>query len=311
MKKHLITFLLAIGFAFGASAQNDLVTTTITDVTATTVTAHFEMNDGCTQYAFMLDWQENIDFFTQMFGCTEEQYLLQFCNFFQTSDTTWVYDDLTPLKDYILFVVAHSAGNDPVIYRTEVTTLGQGTSDPSVISIAISEITEHSARVVFTPNEATMIFKDMLLETHAIDSFGGLDGLRQYIIDEGMLEEFSSTDDWVWPTLEPGRTYAAVAVGKNGDGVWGELCRQDFSTPDNNGIDQASGSSVLVYPNPTTGRVSIEAEGMRAIQLFDLSGREVLSSQLSTLDLSALPAGTYLMRVDLGGRATTTKIIKQ
>lgn len=250
MKKTLLALLLALGFAFSAChkeplpdpvtpepdtpqppvEQPALVTTTVLDVTATTVTARFEMGDDCTKYAFMIDDEANMAFFCSMFGCTEEEYILQFCNFFQTHDTTWTWDEQMPNKEYIILVVAHSEGADPVILRTPVTTLPQGTSDPSVITISVSDITETSARVIFTPNEATMLYKDMIIELTAIDSLGGAEGVRDFMINDDMIDEFASEDDWTWTTLEPGRTYSACAVGKNGDGVWGELCHYEFTT---------------------------------------------------------------------------------
>ena len=55
-----------------------------------------------------------------------------------------------------------------------------------------------------------------------------------------------------------------------------------------------------VYPNPTTGRFGWSGEGVRRMTLRDLYGREVLTLEQplpTTVDLSSLPDGLYLLQV--------------
>ena len=57
---------------------------------------------------------------------------------------------------------------------------------------------------------------------------------------------------------------------------------------------------VKVYPNPTTGRLIINADGLQTIEVFDKAGRLVATfAEAGQLDLSQLPAGTYLLRLRL------------
>lgn len=78
---------------------------------------------------------------------------------------------------------------------------------------------------------------------------------------------------------------------------------------DNMGIDNpVASSTVSIFPNPTTGTVSVEAHGN--IELCDLTGRVLQSITVTkpqTIDLSHLPAGIYLLRC--GGEVH--KIVKQ
>ena len=61
-----------------------------------------------------------------------------------------------------------------------------------------------------------------------------------------------------------------------------------------------------VFPNPTTDlvHVNLRTPGQGALTLTDLGGREVLATTLTstrtTLDLSALPAGTYVLQFQQG-----------
>lgn len=63
--------------------------------------------------------------------------------------------------------------------------------------------------------------------------------------------------------------------------------------------------SLTLYPNPCTDHLYVETDfsSAQSIEVYDLQGRVVLrqespSAQCSTLNVSALPAGTYLLRVD-------------
>ena len=69
-------------------------------------------------------------------------------------------------------------------------------------------------------------------------------------------------------------------------------------------LERAQQLSFSVYPNPAHGQLTVVGEAKYAITLYDLSGREVLrQAQLagtSRLDISALPAGLYVVSVRAG-----------
>jgi hypothetical protein len=76
---------------------------------------------------------------------------------------------------------------------------------------------------------------------------------------------------------------------------------------------------VDVFPNPVTNIVNVNLTGFTGksdLSLFDVNGRVVLHREVSDvnsqLDISALPAGIYMMRIKNGGREVKmTKIVKQ
>lgn len=69
---------------------------------------------------------------------------------------------------------------------------------------------------------------------------------------------------------------------------------------------------VKVYPNPSTGRISIEREksGELQVLLLDMSGRVILQQQtaavLTELELSHLATGIYILRLSDGKQASRT-----
>lgn len=68
-------------------------------------------------------------------------------------------------------------------------------------------------------------------------------------------------------------------------------------------------------PNPTTGRVTIksEKEQIKRIEVFDLQGKSVLTNFPKAfevnVDLTAFPAGVYLVQVLAGDKILTGKIV--
>lgn len=84
--------------------------------------------------------------------------------------------------------------------------------------------------------------------------------------------------------------------------------------------DEVGETSILIYPNPTKGLITIEIQGMEEskgdiINLYDQNGRlvRVLKnlSYSNTLDLSGLQTGVYFMVVRLGNNTTKWSIIKE
>lgn len=76
---------------------------------------------------------------------------------------------------------------------------------------------------------------------------------------------------------------------------------------------------VNVFPNPAKNVVNINLTGYTGksvVSMFDVNGRAVLQREVNTvntqLDISALPAGVYMMRIKNGAKEVNmTKIIKQ
>ncbi|MFZ4520806.1 MAG: T9SS type A sorting domain-containing protein [Bacteroidales bacterium] len=114
---------------------------------------------------------------------------------------------------------------------------------------------------------------------------------------------------------------SAVVVG----GWYWFLCLSEpgqltYMNPDFNSCDLISGvpeqksSAIFVYPNPAHARLKFELPGtifLQSIHLTDISGlfsREY-SPGSSSIDLSGLPSGIYLLKLAWASGETTRKII--
>ena len=78
------------------------------------------------------------------------------------------------------------------------------------------------------------------------------------------------------------------------------------------GIDNpAILSNVKVYPNPTNSRLTIDAENYEGVEVYDVSGRLILESDLNTIDLEEQPKGLYLLKINANGEIQEFKVLKE
>lgn len=77
-------------------------------------------------------------------------------------------------------------------------------------------------------------------------------------------------------------------------------------------VDPTPTVQIKVYPNPTKDLVNIEAPEVNGVELFDLSGKRLLAANhASSLDISPLPAGTYILKISTAKGLSVQKIVKR
>ena len=77
------------------------------------------------------------------------------------------------------------------------------------------------------------------------------------------------------------------------------------------GIDDVNAASVKLYPNPTSGNLYVEVEGLQKVEIIDAVGRVVLSQNNGTVNMSALANGIYTVRVSANGTTSIKKVVKK
>ena len=79
------------------------------------------------------------------------------------------------------------------------------------------------------------------------------------------------------------------------------------------GIDIAdSNSSITLFPNPTTGKVTINADNVAKVEVFDPSGRMVaIFHDTNEIDIHNLPSGAYTLRITLSNGTAVKRVVKQ
>ena len=78
------------------------------------------------------------------------------------------------------------------------------------------------------------------------------------------------------------------------------------------GVDENE-AQVKVYPNPAKDRVTIEAEGMTSISVYNTLGQCVIQSEVAesqtTIDLQNMSTGLYLLRIVTGEGSISKRIV--
>ncbi len=71
-----------------------------------------------------------------------------------------------------------------------------------------------------------------------------------------------------------------------------------------------NGFDINIYPNPTTGKVTVAAEDIQTIEVIDLEGRKIISTnENKQIDLSKHPKGIYFIKVTTEKGVGVEKII--
>lgn len=111
---------------------------------------------------------------------------------------------------------------------------------------------------------------------------------------------YNLSDDWIQSSI-PGSVMFRPMFGSEID-----------ETP-NSVQDRFIPADFTLYPNPTDRTLNISAVDLGSVYILDMTGRTVLRSQLSSVDVSALDAGVYLVNpTDKTGRSLGVKrFIKQ
>jgi hypothetical protein len=84
-----------------------------------------------------------------------------------------------------------------------------------------------------------------------------------------------------------------------------------------NQVNELSNADLNLYPNPTTGKVTLKLSKLISgnLAILDVTGRILLSDQLNglshELDLSALSSGTYYVQIQSENASLTKKVIKK
>lgn len=88
--------------------------------------------------------------------------------------------------------------------------------------------------------------------------------------------------------------------------VW-ETPVQPVTAYDN--VNEIEAATLSVYPNPATDRLYVNAENMQRVEIYDMTGRNVLSTTTSVIDLFGIEAGVYFVIVRTENAAKTTKLV--
>ena len=93
-------------------------------------------------------------------------------------------------------------------------------------------------------------------------------------------------------------TYIVTLLAQNSAGCSGSENKQ-IDVLSGIGIDESAPEDLTIYPVPTTGRLTVETTAeVQSISLYNMTGQFITEVHGErSLDLSTLPAGTYMIRI--------------
>lgn len=74
-------------------------------------------------------------------------------------------------------------------------------------------------------------------------------------------------------------------------------------------VEEVEAATLSVYPNPASETLYVNAENVERVEIYDMVGRNVLSTTLSVVDLRDVEAGVYFVTVRSGNTVNTTKLV--
>ena len=103
------------------------------------------------------------------------------------------------------------------------------------------------------------------------------------------------------------------AISHNGDGVYVDDVRVGNSTE---GVVEAQALAVAVSPNPTNGKITVNANISEGnVIVFDIVGKQVLSEIIvdgrAEIDMSGFAEGVYFMKISDESNVKTVKVVKR
>lgn len=77
------------------------------------------------------------------------------------------------------------------------------------------------------------------------------------------------------------------------------------------GIDGVDVNAIKVYPNPVVDYIRIEGEQIAEVSVFDASGKQLMQTADTTIDMTSLADGFYFVKVKTAAATYTVRIIKK
>lgn len=250
MKKHLLSLLCLVCMAMqcltaSALVGNPQVTMTPKEITATTASLTFTPNADVKSYYCVLFYKGTLEqqfnqWHTMMGFNTYGDMIIAWGSERKTQITeTW--KDLAPNTEYDIYVQClDQNGEQTPLQCFNVKTINQGGSGEAKVSIDVKEFGQENGayfqRVIYTPNDQTSRFYDLIITEAGYKEIGGAEGVKQlfkedYDADPEARAYYAqyATDDARW-NAEYATKYHACAIAVNADEQWGPMTDIEFHT---------------------------------------------------------------------------------
>ena len=94
----------------------------------------------------------------------------------------------------------------------------------------------------------------------------------------------------------------------------GDAFAVDFHYSSTIGLNESVGSKLVLWPNPTTGSLSLNGDGLQQVEIFSMDGKQVvhLENGFESINVNALAKGCYVLKATFNdGSKAMQKFVKE
>ena len=162
-------------------------------------------------------------------------------------------------------------------------------------------------KITVTPYHGDSLYQNEAVEYYLAD-YRFADDTQDYIVKEWRWVDLSSipaSDSLLF-------MISSSDVGQYGMNTPAYFCMDDFTVGEKeNNINQFIDNLISVYPNPTNGLINIKIPSNDfKISIINYLGNQVKTSTQSTIDISELEKGVYILQVFINNMVVNKRIIK-
>ena len=137
-----------------------------------------------------------------------------------------------------------------------------------------------------------LLDKNRVTHVRIVDVVGNIDPEYATKDSEGHI----INDPWPTPFASSGFDLDAV-------GVIHDIAHND--------VPENTEESIAMYPNPVRDRLTVKAENLQSIEVYNLVGQQVMVSTFDIVDMGSLNQGIYFVRINADGKTVTKRVVKQ
>ena len=294
---------------FVPDAAPATVTATISQIAATSAYAEIVMGQQ-TSYFYLIYAPQSV--FTQN-GLTTDEAIISYINqHYGSSDRNYnnvsgYMNDLTPNTTYQLVVVPYNSnGEVGMVCWEQFTTLNE--TDPATVTATISEVTATSAYAEIVMGQQTSYFY-LIYAPQSVFTQNGLttdEAIINYVNQNyGSSDRNHNNVSGYMNDLTPNTTYMLVVVPYNSNDEVGTVCKKQFTTLNNNGIEDVGEEEYAI--SSQGGRLTVSGAEGNMVNVYSLDGRCIYSASAKGTTVIDIPAsGTYLVKI---GRHPARKVV--
>lgn len=218
------------------------VTYTVDETTSSSFTLTVTPNKDCAEFYWCQfekgKAQEQFEQWGPMFGLSSiEAMIKQFSGKPYSEEATNTWNELAPATDYEVAVLPVDVeGNFGDLVYIYVTTKGQGGEGIAQVTATVGDYVNNGdsyvQTVTFTPNDQTLLFRDLICLKSAYEKNGGDKGFTEYLKEDNSQDpnwNQYGVDKYIFEAT-PNTAYYALALAKNAKGEWGPLTKHEFTT---------------------------------------------------------------------------------